>query len=198
MHIKDEETGKMAADPGVKTAYTSQAFKWKTLSNDPATGKRAQVMQLANPAGNQTKDEPFTIKLALTVDVSDEPVLAQPLSSNQQMVAPISMLSIGSHEIKLQENQQMIATRRVESDITELLESQQIPLKNPCSGIASITSLVGRFPQFDFFEVDGKSYMWIKEDITFAKDAQGRPVFILPTDDLRLKFVIFESPESPI
>jgi hypothetical protein len=52
MHIKDEETGKMAADPGVKTAYTSQAFKWKTLSNDPATGKRAQVMQLANPAGN--------------------------------------------------------------------------------------------------------------------------------------------------
>lgn len=39
--------------------------------------------------------------------------------------------------------------------------------------------------------------MWIKEEITFAKDAQGKPVFIVPTDDLRLKFVIFESPEVP-
>ena len=56
---------------------------------------------------------------------------------------------------------------------------------------------MGRLPSFDFCEVDGKSYLWIKEEITFAKDAQGKPVFIVPTDDLRLKFVIFESPEVP-
>jgi len=41
IHIKDEATGKLAADPGVKTAYAQKGFKWKTLSNDPTTGKRA-------------------------------------------------------------------------------------------------------------------------------------------------------------
>jgi len=56
----------------------------------------------------------------------------------------------------------MIATRKVDSDIAQLLESQKILLKNPCSGVASITSLVGRFPPFDFSEVDGKSYLWFK------------------------------------
>lgn len=41
MHIKDEETGKMAADLIVKEAYTKNLFKWKTLSNDPVTQTRA-------------------------------------------------------------------------------------------------------------------------------------------------------------
>lgn len=41
IHIRDDETGRMAADPVVKAAYTTNGFKWKTLSNDPTTGKRA-------------------------------------------------------------------------------------------------------------------------------------------------------------
>ena len=49
-HLKDETTGKVQADPDVKTAFTKSGFKWKTLSNDPATGKRAQVMQANRPA----------------------------------------------------------------------------------------------------------------------------------------------------
>ena len=40
-HFKDEATGKVQADPDVKNAFTKSGFKWKTLSNDPATGKRA-------------------------------------------------------------------------------------------------------------------------------------------------------------
>ena len=44
-HITGED-GKMNADPDVKNAFSKIGFKWKTLSNDPATGKRAQVMQL--------------------------------------------------------------------------------------------------------------------------------------------------------
>jgi hypothetical protein len=43
-HIKDPATGQMKADPDVKTAFTKNIFKWKTLTNDPVTGKRAQVM----------------------------------------------------------------------------------------------------------------------------------------------------------
>ena len=39
-HITDE-TGKMQADPDVKNAFSKIGFKWKTLSNDPSTGKRA-------------------------------------------------------------------------------------------------------------------------------------------------------------
>jgi len=40
-HFKDEETGKMNVDNDIKQAYTSKGFRWKTLTNDPATGKRA-------------------------------------------------------------------------------------------------------------------------------------------------------------
>lgn len=43
-HIKDQQTGQMKVDPDIKTAYTNCGFKWKTLTNDPHTGKRAQIM----------------------------------------------------------------------------------------------------------------------------------------------------------
>lgn len=43
-HLKDDATGKIQADPDVKSAFTKIGFKWKTLSNDPHTGKRAQIM----------------------------------------------------------------------------------------------------------------------------------------------------------
>lgn len=40
-HIKDEASGKIQADPDIKNAFSKVGFKWKTLSNDPNTGKRS-------------------------------------------------------------------------------------------------------------------------------------------------------------
>ena len=68
-HFKDDETGKINVDNDVKLAYAGKGFRWKTLTNDPATGKRAQIMELKNPNGNQTNiEEPYCVKLALTID----------------------------------------------------------------------------------------------------------------------------------
>lgn len=40
-HQLEEATGKIQADTDVKNALAKAGFKWKTLSNDPVTGKRA-------------------------------------------------------------------------------------------------------------------------------------------------------------
>lgn len=39
-HYKDVE-GNLKVDNFVKTVYTNKGFRWKTLINDPVTGKRA-------------------------------------------------------------------------------------------------------------------------------------------------------------
>ena len=58
-HFKDD-SGQQKVDPNVKNAYAGVGFRWKTLTNDPATGKRAQVMQLARPNNEKVKrQEPF-------------------------------------------------------------------------------------------------------------------------------------------
>jgi len=44
-HFKDD-SGSMKVDTNIKNAYTKNGFRWKTLNNDPVTGKRAQIMQL--------------------------------------------------------------------------------------------------------------------------------------------------------
>ena len=81
-HISDD-SGKMQADPDVKNAFSKVGFKWKTLSNDPATGKRAQVMQLNRfpntpayePKARQIEaaNEPVTIKAGLVLSLSQKP-----------------------------------------------------------------------------------------------------------------------------
>jgi len=40
LHLKDSE-GNTKVDPDVKAAYAGCKFRWKTLTNDPKTGKRA-------------------------------------------------------------------------------------------------------------------------------------------------------------
>lgn len=40
-HLKDEVSGQFKVEVEVKNAFAANAFKWKTLSNDPITGKRA-------------------------------------------------------------------------------------------------------------------------------------------------------------
>ncbi len=77
---QQDAAGKFQADPDVKNAFTKLGFKWKTLSNDPSTGKRAQIMQLNRPANAPEFDrgfrkiepgvEPLTIKAALTMGLS--------------------------------------------------------------------------------------------------------------------------------
>jgi len=39
-HYKDSE-GNLKVENFVKTVYTNKGFRWKTLINDPVTGKRA-------------------------------------------------------------------------------------------------------------------------------------------------------------
>lgn len=65
-HIKDEATNLTKADPYVKTVYTTKKFRWKTLSNDPVTGKRAQIMQWNSPNPVERR-EPFAVKIALAL-----------------------------------------------------------------------------------------------------------------------------------
>lgn len=92
------------------------------------------------------------------------------------------------HDVKLPGDADLIATRKVTSDIDTILESQGI--KTSAKGeIASVTSVVGRLPAFDYMNRNGLCYMRIKKDIIFAKTAKG-PVYIIPTDDDRIKFVI--------
>ena len=43
------EQGQMKVDPFVKECYAKMGFRWKMLTNDKATGRRAQVMQLMKP-----------------------------------------------------------------------------------------------------------------------------------------------------
>jgi len=43
---QQHEGGQFKVDPEVKLAFSGVGFKWKTLNNDPATGRRSQVMQL--------------------------------------------------------------------------------------------------------------------------------------------------------
>ena len=39
----------MAADNSIKLALKETKFKWQNLTNDPKTGKRSQLWQLAKP-----------------------------------------------------------------------------------------------------------------------------------------------------
>lgn len=43
-HVLDLITGQTKVNPLLKEVYTEKRFRWKTLTNDPVTGKRAQVM----------------------------------------------------------------------------------------------------------------------------------------------------------
>ena len=47
----DPKTEKLGAEPGLRDALKLEKFKWQSLINDPATGKRSQLMQLNKPTG---------------------------------------------------------------------------------------------------------------------------------------------------
>lgn len=108
-HIQDEATGQTKVDPHVKAVYTEKKFRWKTLTNDPATGKRAQIMQYNNTEACK-RQEPFTIKLALVFSVDDNPIIKATKADKLQIIAPISEMSLGVNDFKLEEGS-FIATK---------------------------------------------------------------------------------------
>ncbi len=76
-----QENGRFQAEPEIKKLFASQGFKWKTLSNDPVTGLRAQVMQLnrfattpafQNPQGVMENQEPLTVKTGVILGLGQE------------------------------------------------------------------------------------------------------------------------------
>jgi hypothetical protein len=84
LYHQTDAAGKIQADPEMKAAFTKVGFKWKTLTNDPVTGKRAQIMQLNRPAtapkfeGTELRlvdagKEPVTIKAGMVMELSSEP-----------------------------------------------------------------------------------------------------------------------------
>lgn len=62
-------------------------------------------------------------------------------------------------------------------------------MKADDKNVASITSLVGRLPTFDFYNHNGFCYMRIKREVIFAMSNYEK-VYIVPTDDLRIKFLV--------
>lgn len=113
----------MKVDLNVKNAYAEKAFRWKTLTNDPATGKRAQIMQLNNSRGVKTlRQEPFAIKLALVLKLTDQAVQSSKVAQTQ-LATSISLLNLGLHKIKPNETVDFIATRKLTSDINTTIQS---------------------------------------------------------------------------
>ena len=93
-HFKDN-SGNLKVDNSVKSAFTTLGFRWKTLNNDPLTGKRSQVMQLDNPKGKIERQEPFMVKTALVLSLNDSFKTVQPADTNCQTISLISLLSLG-------------------------------------------------------------------------------------------------------
>ena len=97
-HIKDEVTGQTKVDPLVKAVYTEKQFKWKTLKNDPITGKRAQIMQY-NFSQPCIRQEPFSIKLALVFGLQDSQIERKEIPDKVCIEAPICELSLGVNNL---------------------------------------------------------------------------------------------------
>ena len=70
------------------------------------------------------------------------------------------------------------------------MQSQKIDLNYSEGNLASVTSLVGRIPVFDYHNQNGLCYIRLKKDIVFAKTQKGDSIYVIPTDDLRIKFVV--------
>ena len=102
----------MAADPVIKKALADVKFKWKSLVNDPSTGKRAQIMELKKPTGDAASElpafentrnlqigkEPITIKSGIIFELGTKreegkETDKQNSSATETIFAPVSVLS---------------------------------------------------------------------------------------------------------
>ena len=105
---------------------------------------------------------------------------------------PISEINLSIYpDIKVSDGE-LLATKKVSSDIKETLKSQNITDLEESSdkaNIATVTSITGRFPAFDYLSHKGICYLRFKKEVIFAKSKQGK-VYILPSDEPRIKFII--------
>eukprot|EP00347_Sterkiella_histriomuscorum_P021246 403334687 len=248
-HQKDEASGKIQADPDIKNAFTKCGFKWKTLSNDPVTGKRAQVMQANRPPNGIAFDqahrniksgqEPITIKAGMIMKLEKqdpdnyndydgdmkEPTEAcliscllgglkqykeeknvvekfQTLNSDKRDEGVQKIMGLADNlakEVQFSAQRSMI-TENYE-DIEKILTSQGLNLQNrdhQGSYLASILSLVARWPPFDFIQHNGFYYQRVKSKqimrVSYiekqSKLQKGTDLVIIPTDDEKLKIII--------
>jgi hypothetical protein len=90
-HFRDKNApqSSMRADPDIKAAIAMEkkGFKWKTLINDPETGKRYQIMQLNKPKDAQPnnyiennrkmklRQEPLSIKAGMLLRIYKQLIL---------------------------------------------------------------------------------------------------------------------------
>lgn len=65
----------------MKAAVSKFGFRWKTLSNDPVSGKRAQIMQ-ASRQDKIERPEPFSVKLACVLSLSGEEIAKNDYKQN--------------------------------------------------------------------------------------------------------------------
>ena len=63
----------MGADDQIKKALAEMKYKWKSLQNDPATGKRSQIMELRKPTGEAANDLP-AFENPRNLELGKEPV----------------------------------------------------------------------------------------------------------------------------
>ncbi len=120
-------------------------------------------MQLNNPNPNTvTRQEPFQFKAALVVSLNEKIVKREPEVHNKQLVAPISALNLGFTKINVSELK-LLATKTITTEIKQTLASQKLEMDKLDGNLASITSLVGRLPAFDYHNLNGICYLRIKK-----------------------------------
>ena len=56
-HIKNKETGAIAADPDIKAILKLNKFRWKTVINDTVTGSRSEVQEVQNTTHQNQLDK---------------------------------------------------------------------------------------------------------------------------------------------
>lgn len=67
----------------------------------------------------------------------------------------------------------LVATKTLTADIKQTLASQKLELGQIEGNLASVTSLVGRLPVFDYHNLKGVCYLRIKQEVDFAKSSTG-------------------------
>ena len=143
-------------------------------------------MQLNNTE-KISRQEPFQIKVALVLETGEVGKDTQEKEkSDCQIVAPINKLSLGLDEI-LVDVAELVATRVMTDNIADTIKAQE-PVKK--SELGPVTSLVGRLPIYSVCQYQDLMCMRLKQYVVFGKNDQEKPIFIMPSDDPKISFVI--------
>jgi hypothetical protein len=78
------------------------------------------------------------------------------------LIAPISALNLGFTKINATELK-LLATKTLTTDIKKTLVGQKLEIGQLEGNLASVTSLVGRLPVFEYHNFNGICYLRIKK-----------------------------------